>query len=115
MGEIGGAIQRVNVPAELGPKTLTRAFFTKDSVLRKGLTQPFADQLFAGPVSHRHQVHITLVLSLDALRKEFTQPRPGLAGNRRRLRNPYPLPRHRNAAHEEASSESFTSGQMTAG
>jgi hypothetical protein len=51
--------------------------------------QPLADQLLRGPVGHRHQVHVALVLGLDALRKKLAQPRARLARNGRSLGNPH--------------------------
>ncbi len=88
MGEVGGPVQRVHVPAKLALQPLARALFAVDSMLRKGLGQPLANQLFRCPVGHRHQVHVALVLGLHALRKKLAQPRASLAGNRRGLGNP---------------------------
>ena len=105
MGKVGGAVQRVHVPAELALQPLARALFAVDSVIRKGLAQPGADQLFRRAVGHRDQVHVALVLGLNALGKELAQARSGLARDLCGLGNPNEILRNRRlcrAAHRLA-------------
>src|ERR1035438_4079429 len=88
-------------------------FFAVDSMLRKGRSEPLADQLLRGAVGHRNQVHIALVLGGDALGEKRAQYDSGLAGNCRGRGNPLPLRLCRlPAAHETApfSTDPFASG-----
>ena len=57
----------------------------------KRLAQPLADQFLHRPVGNRHQVHVALVLGLNALGKKLAQARARLARNLRGLGNPYQI------------------------
>ncbi len=88
VGEVGGAVQRVDVPAELAFHPLPRSLFAVDAVLGKRFTEPRANEPFHGAVGHGDQVHVALVLGLHALGKKLPQARTGLARNGRSLGNP---------------------------
>src|SRR5580698_1561443 len=81
MREISRAIQRIDIPAVLTLKPAPSPLFTVNPMGRKRLLQPRNDQLFAGAVRLRHQIHIALVLRLHALRVKLTQQRTGLPRN----------------------------------
>ena len=81
VGEVGGSVQRVHVPAELALHPFARALFAVDSVLGEGLAQAVADEFFHRAVGYGHQVHVALVLGLHALSEVLAQTRARLARN----------------------------------
>ena len=81
VSEVGGTVQRIDVPAKLAFQAGTRAFFAKHSVIRKGRVQPLDDELFTGPIGLGDQVHIALVLRTHTALIEAAQQRPGFARN----------------------------------
>ncbi len=91
VGKIGGAVQRVDIPAVFAFQPLARALFAIDAVLGKSLAEPAADELFDRAVGHCHQVHVALVFGLDARGEELAQPRASLAGDGRSLGNPHKI------------------------
>ena len=66
VGEIGGAVQRVDKPAVFRGALVTAALFGHDAVRGKVGAQALDDQLFAGAIGLGHQVEIALQLEGDA-------------------------------------------------
>src|SRR5262249_18717112 len=60
--EVGGAIERCDVPAELGRSLVSAAFFGHDAVRRKVRSQALHYEALTGAISLRHQVEIALEL-----------------------------------------------------
>ena len=85
MRKVGRPVERIDVPAELAFHALPRSLFAVDAVLGKDLGEPSANQLLHGAVGNGDEVHIALVLGLDALCKELAQTRARLPRNRRGL------------------------------
>ena len=81
MGEVGGAVERIDVPAELAVEALAGSLFAVDAVLGKGRAQPAADESFAGAVGFGDQVDVALVLGAHATVVEVAQQGSGLAGD----------------------------------
>ena len=79
VGEIGGAVQRIHVPAVFGGALVAAAFFGHDAVRGKVGAQALDDQLFAGAVGLGHQVEIALELEGDAALEIVGQQRAGFA------------------------------------
>ena len=66
MGEIGGSIQGIDVPAVFGRSLLPAAFFGDDRMRWEMGLQALDDQLFAGAIGFGDQVEIALQLEADA-------------------------------------------------
>ena len=65
MGEIRGAIQRIDVPAVFRGTLVTATLFANDRMAREVGTQTLDDQRFRGSIGRRHQVVLALVLKAD--------------------------------------------------
>jgi len=89
VGEVGGAVERVHVPAVLGVEAVACAFLTKHAVAGEQLRQSRADQLFCGTVGYRDQIRLTFVLGFNAFGEELTQNRTGFARNLRGSGRPF--------------------------
>ena len=75
MQEIGGAIQRVNHPAEFAFFRLGAGFaelFAEEIVLREFLQQDILDDFFCAAIHDAHQIAAPLFFYLDLV--ELTQP-----------------------------------------
>jgi hypothetical protein len=101
VGEVGGAVEGIDVPAELGVEAVAGAFFAEDTVLGKDFAEARADELLAGAIGDGDEVGVALVLGLDALREELGEARAGFAGDESGLRGPGKLGRG-GLAHEAA-------------
>ena len=87
VGEVGGSVQRVNVPAKLAFEPLARALFAIDSVFRESLAQARTNQFFNRPVRNGYQVYVALIFGFDACDEVLAQARSRLARNLGGLRN----------------------------
>ncbi len=102
MGEVGGSVQRVHVPAEFALHPLARTLFAVDAVFGEGFAEAAADEFFHSAVGYGHQIHVALVLGLDTLGKELAQSRPRFEGDLRGYGNVNEIGRDRSlrpAAH----------------
>ena len=79
VGEIGGAVQRVDIPAVLGRAFVPAAFFGHDGVRGEVRPQPLHHQFFRGAVGFRHQVELSLEFDGYAPFEVIRQKRAGLA------------------------------------
>ena len=82
MREVGGAVERIDVPAVVGFGLAARAFLADDAVLRPARLQTFDNQFFGGAIGLGHQVDVALVLDGDAPREVAHQKRAGFARDR---------------------------------
>ncbi len=78
MREVGGAIERINIPAVLALNVVARALFAIDAVGWERGADAIEDQPLGIAVGHGDQVDIGFVLGLYALLKEAANQRPGL-------------------------------------
>ena len=84
VGEIGGAVERIHVPAKLRSRSafVTRSFFGGNGVLREILGEPRNDGLLGALVGLRDQIHlIALVADVHRPGKFFDQDLPGFLGD----------------------------------
>ena len=88
MGEVGGAVQRIHVPAELPFQPVPRTLFAIDAMFGEDLAESLADQLLGSTIGHGDQIHIALIFGFDTLNEELFQLCPCFARNGRSLRNP---------------------------
>ena len=76
VGEIGGAVQRVDIPAIRALQSGTGSLFAKDAMLWKLLAEPLYDELFRCSISFCNQVDIAFILrghaALEVAPKQFT-------------------------------------------
>ena len=76
VGEIGGAVQRVDIPAIRTLQSGAGSFFPKDSMIGKLLAEPLPDQLFRCSIGFCNQVDVAFVLrghaALEVAAKQFT-------------------------------------------
>src|SRR5258708_15746216 len=79
MGEIGCAVQRINVPAIVAALVAESLLFTKNIVRRPLLADAFSDQHFGSAVRRRHQIGLALVFNFEMLVEMMHQQRTGLA------------------------------------
>ena len=83
MREIGGAVQRIDVPAILAALIVQSLLFAQHIMRRKLLGDALADQHLGGAVGRRHQIGVALVLDLQSLMEIRQQQRSGLASDGR--------------------------------
>src|SRR5260370_10072316 len=84
VGEIRGAIQRINVPAKFRSRSalMPRSLLGSNGVLGKILREPLNDQPFRTPVRLRDQIHlIAFVCEIPRARQFFHQDFPGFLRN----------------------------------
>ena len=79
--EVGGAVQRIDVPAEFGSSVVAAAFFGDDAVGREVRAQPLDHELFAGAVGFGDEIEIAFQLEGDAALEEVRQQRAAFAGD----------------------------------
>ena len=84
MREVGGSIERIDIPAELLLHAFARSLFAVDAVVGPDLADAGADQFLHRPVGDGHQVDIALVLRGHAGGQKFAQTRTRFAGDLRR-------------------------------
>src|SRR6185312_7754343 len=77
MGEVRGAVQRIDVPAVLGLEAVARAFFAEDAVAGKASADALDDQLFGGAVGFSDEVNVALVFGNNAALEEAAQQGSG--------------------------------------
>ena len=73
MGEVGGAVERVDVPAVLRGQTVAGSLFAVNPVRRERYRETRLDERFAGAVGFCNQVDIALVLCGDATLVVFAE------------------------------------------
>ena len=77
VGEVGGAVQRVDIPAICPVQSGANSLFAKNTVLGKLLAQPLYDKFFRGPVGFGNQVDIAFILrghaALEVSAKQFAR------------------------------------------
>ena len=88
VGEVGGAVERIDIPAELPLHAFAGSLFAVDAVVGPGLGDARADELLNGPIGDGDQVDVALVLRLHAGGQKFAQARSGLARDLRGAGNP---------------------------
>ncbi len=81
VGEVGGSVERIDVPAKLAGHALAGSLFTVDAVLGEGFGQARADEFFDGAVGHGDQIDVAFILGFDALGKELAEARARFTGN----------------------------------
>ena len=85
MREVGGAVERIDVPAILRRSRLSAAFLGHDRVRRKVTLQAIDNQALAGAVGFGHQIVFALeleaVVVLAAPLYGGRDQRPGLASD----------------------------------
>src|ERR1017187_7486236 len=81
MREVGGAVQRVHVPAVFRRAGMAAAFLGHDAVLRKAGLQPLDHQFFGCAVGFRDQVKLALQLERHAPLEVGGQQRAGFTRN----------------------------------
>ena len=79
MGEVGGAVEGVDVPAVLRLHLLPGALFAEDAMVREGGAQALGDEGFTGAVGLRNDVDVAFELGRDALCVEAAKKAAGLA------------------------------------
>jgi hypothetical protein len=77
--EIRRAVERIDVPAELGVEIGAGSLFAVDAVRGKGGGEARDDELFAGAVGFGDEVNVALVLGADASMVEGAEKLAGLA------------------------------------
>src|SRR5579863_6124792 len=81
VGEIGGAIERVDVPAVVAAGILQAALFAENVVRRPVLTQALADQDLGFAVSDGNEVSVALVFDGHVAVEVVHEQGAGFAGN----------------------------------
>ncbi len=81
MGEVGGSIQRIDIPAELLLHAFARSLFAVDAVVGPDFADAGSDQFLHRPVGDRHQVDIAFVLGGHAGGQKFAKTRTRFAGD----------------------------------
>ena len=81
VGEVGGAVQRIDKPAVFGGALVAAALFGHDAVRGKVRAQAFDHQFFVGAIGLRHQVEFAFEFEGNAALEVIGQQRAGLAGN----------------------------------
>jgi len=81
VGEVGGAVERVDVPAVFSLHAVASSFFAIDAVIGKCFGEALANQLFGGAVGDGDQVDVAFVLGDYALREKFAQAGACFASN----------------------------------
>jgi len=82
MREVGGAVERIDVPAVFRCSLVRAAFFGDNRVAWEELAQALDDQVFAGAIGFGDQIVGAFQLKTDAAAREFIDAGTGLAGNR---------------------------------
>ena len=88
VGEVGGAVERVDVPAVFGVEALAGTFFAEDAVGREDLGEAGADEGFAGAVCDCDQIGVALVLGFNTLGVKIAEDGSGFAGDQPGFRGP---------------------------
>ena len=81
VGEIGRAVERVDIPTVRSLKPGASSLFAKNAMIGKPLVQPAYDEFFRCPIGFGHQVHIAFVFRGDAALEVATQEFAGLHSN----------------------------------
>ena len=79
MREVGGAVKRIDVPAEFGRTRLAAAFFSHDRVGGVQFLQALDDEPFARTVGFGHQVEFAFELESDVAREVAVDQGSGFA------------------------------------
>lgn len=81
VGEVGGAVEGVDVPAEVGVGLMTTAFLGDDGVMGVVGAKAFDDELFGSPVSFGDEVEFAFEFEGDAAFEEIGEQGTSLAGD----------------------------------
>ena len=81
MSEIGGPVERIDIPAVIGAGLLAAALLTHDSVLGEMAAQAVNDERLRAPVSFSHEVRGALVRNLVGMVEELREQSARLARN----------------------------------
>ena len=73
MSEIGGAVERIDVPAEVGGGFVAGAFFGGNGMVRKIFGEARNDGFFGALVGLRHEIHVAFVGDLRGAGKFFAE------------------------------------------
>src|SRR5688572_33459997 len=79
VSEIGGAIERIHVPAEVAAGLVPRAFFADHVMPRPAGADAVDDELLGLAVGDRDQVDVALIFHQYATGEVVKQERSGLA------------------------------------
>jgi len=85
VGEIGRAIERIDIPAVGATVGVARTLFADDVVIGPGGAQAGDDEPLTGAVSLGHQIDVPLVLKADAAQEKRHQKFAGFRGDGRGL------------------------------
>jgi len=88
VGEVGGAVEWIDVPAIFAFEAVARTFLAIDSVGGECFAEARADQFLGGAIGDGHQIHVALVFGFDALDEKLLETRAGFTRDRGSLRNP---------------------------
>ena len=82
MGEVGGAVERINVPAEFGGVFLAGAFFGGDGVVREIFIEARDDGLLGALISLRDDVHfVAFIADVRRARRFLDEDFAGFLGD----------------------------------
>ncbi len=83
VGEIGGAVERIDIPPVSALQAGAGSLFAIDAVIGKLLTEPADDEFFRCPVGFGHQVYVAFIFrghaAIEVAAKQFA----GLQSNAR--------------------------------
>src|SRR5215469_11506846 len=92
MGEIGGAVERIDIPAIVAAGVDETLLFAKDVVAGKLTSDPLPDERLRLAVGGRHQIGFSLVLDVYIAAEKPHEQRARLAGDLSHGRNkPAPI------------------------
>ncbi len=100
MREVGGAVERIDVPAKLAVEAFAGSLFAVDAVFGERRAEALADKSFAGAVGFGDEVDVAFVLGAHAAMIEVAQQSAGLARDGFRGGKKFGharVPRHRRA------------------
>jgi hypothetical protein len=81
VGEVGGAIQRIDKPGVLGRRRVAAAFLGHDAMRREVRAEALDDEFFRGAISFGDQVELALAFEGDAALVVIGHQRARLARN----------------------------------
>ncbi len=111
MGEVGGAVERIDIPAKLPLHAFASSLFAVDAVVGPCLADTRADEFLNGAVGHGDEVDIALVLRFHAGGQKFAQASTSLTRDLLGARNPDEI-RGCGAAHSPPPEEVSTSRRL---
>ena len=91
VGEIGGAVERIDIPPVSALQAGACSLFAKNAVIGKLFTQPADDEFFRSPIGFGHQVYIAFIFrghaAIEVAAKQFAglQCDAGCAGGKTKI------------------------------